>query len=72
MKEGLLIGGGVIAAGVFVGYVAYKIVKKNPKVLKNARKKVSNVGKKASKVVVEAKQAFAEGFESAQAKTAIA
>ena len=71
MTKGL-IGGCVIAAGVFVGYVAYKIVKKNPKVLKNARKKVSNVGKKVSKIAAEAKHAFANGFEDAKAKVATA
>ena len=58
MKEGLLIGGGIVLAGVFVGCVAYKLVQKNPKVLKNAGKKVSNVGKKVSKVAVEAKRAI--------------
>ncbi len=68
MKEGLLIGGSVIVAGVFVGFVAYKMVKKNPKLLKNTRKKVSNVGKKTSAIVVEAKRAFAEGFKGAQTK----
>lgn len=72
MKEGLLVVGSIVVAGVFVGYVAYKIVKKNPKVLKNAGKKVSNVRKKASKIAVEAKRAFAEGFEDAKAKVATA
>jgi len=65
MKESLLIGGGIVLAGVFVGFVAYKLVTKNPKVLKNARAK-------ASKTAAKAKQAFAEGFESAQAKAATA
>ncbi len=72
MKEGLLIGGGVVVAGVFVGYVAYKLVKKNSKALSSVKKKASNIAKKTSKVASEAKRAFAEGFESAQAKTATA
>lgn len=70
MKEGLLIGGSVVVAGVFVGLVVYKLVKKNPKLLKDTKKKISNVGKKASKVATEAKKAFAEGFEGATAKVA--
>ena len=65
MKEGLLIGAGVIAAGVFVGFVAYKLVKKNPKALKSIRKKTS-------RVTDEAKKAFAEGFKGATAKVATA
>ena len=69
MKEGLLIGGSIVVAGVFVGFVAYTIVKKKPKLLKNAREKVSNVVKKTSAVASEAKLAFAEGFKGAQAKT---
>ena len=72
MKEGLLIGGGIIVAGIFVGYVACKLVKKNSKALSSIKKKASNVAKKTSKVASEAKRAFAEGFESAQAKTATA
>ena len=72
MKEGLLIGGGVVLAGVFVGFAAYKIVKKKPKILKNTRKKISTVGKKASKMASDAKRAFAEGFEGAQTKVATA
>ncbi len=72
MKEGLLIGGSVIVAGVFVGFVAYRIAKKNPKLLKNTRKKVSNIGKKTSAIAAEAKRAFAEGFESAKTKVATA
>jgi len=72
MGKGLLIGGSVVVAGVFVGFVAYRIVKKNPELLKNARKKVSDIGKKTSKVVAEAKRAFVEGFEGAQAKAATA
>jgi len=74
MKEGLLIGGSVIVAGVFVGYVAYRVVKKKPKLfkdvklLKKTREAVSNVGKKTSAVASEAKRAFAEGFQGAQAK----
>ncbi len=72
MKEGLLIGGSIVVAGVFVGFVAYKLIKKNPELLKDTKKKISNVGKKTLKIAAEAKQAFAEGFESAQAKTATA
>jgi predicted negative regulator of RcsB-dependent stress response len=72
MKEGLLIGGGIVVAGVFVGYVAYKLVQKNPIALNSVKKKASNVVKKTSKVASDAKRAFAEGFESAQAKTATA
>jgi hypothetical protein len=68
MKEGLLIGGGVIVAGVFVGFVAYTIVKKKPKLLKKTKEKVSNVGKKTSAMASEAKRAFAEGFKGAQTK----
>jgi hypothetical protein len=70
--KGLLIGGSVVVAGVFVGFVAYRIVKKNPELLKNARKKVSSIGKETSKVVAEARRAFAEGFEGVQAKAATA
>ncbi len=72
MKEGLLIGVGAVAAGVFVGFVAYKLVKKNPKALKSVQKKASDVAEKASKVAAEAKKAFAEGFEGATAKVATA
>ncbi len=70
MEKGLLIGGSVVVAGVFVGFVVYRIAKKNPKLLKNARKKVSNIGKKTSKIAAETKRAFAEGFEAAQTKVA--
>jgi hypothetical protein len=72
MKEGLLIGAGVVAAGVFVGFVAYKLVKKNPNALKTVKKQASNIAKKTSKVAAEAKKAFAEGFEGATAKVATA
>lgn len=72
MKEGLLIGGSIVVAGVFVGFVVYGIAKKNPKLLKNARKKVSNIGKKTSAIAAEAKRAFTEGFESAKTKVATA
>jgi len=72
MKEGLLIGAGVIAAGVFVGFVAYKLVKKNPKALETVKKKASDVAKKTSKVAAEAKKAFTEGFEGAKTKVATA
>ncbi len=72
MKEGLLIGAGVVAAGVFVGFVAYKLVKKNPKALKTVKKTASNVAKKTSKVAAEAKKAFAEGFDGATGKVATA
>ncbi|NQT02588.1 MAG: hypothetical protein HQ580_11230 [Planctomycetes bacterium] len=67
-----MIGGSVVVAGVFVGFVAYKIVKKNPKLWKNTRKRFSNVGKKTSAIAVEAKRAFAEGFKGAQTKVATA
>ena len=70
MGKGLLIGGSVVVAGIFVGFVAYRIAKKNPKLLKNARKKVSNIGKKTSAIAAEAKQAFSEGFESAKTNVA--
>jgi len=70
MAKGLLIGGSVVVAGVFVGFVAYEIVKKNPKLLKNTRKKVSNIREKMSEMAAEAKQAFTEGLRDAQAKTA--
>jgi ABC-type Zn uptake system ZnuABC Zn-binding protein ZnuA len=70
MGKGLLIGGSVVVAGVFVGFVAYKLVKKHPKALNSIKKKASNVAKKTSKVASEAKRAFAEGFEGAQTKTA--
>jgi hypothetical protein len=76
MKESLLIGGGVIVAGVFVGYAAYRIVKKKPKLfkdsklLKKTKETVSNVGKKTSAVASEAKRAFVEGFKGAQTKKA--
>lgn len=72
MKEGLLVGAGVVVAGVFVGCVMYKLLKENPKLLKDTKKKVSDVSKKASKVAAEAKQAFAEGFDGAKAKVATA
>ncbi|MHC4360605.1 MAG: hypothetical protein ACYSYU_01295 [Planctomycetota bacterium] len=73
MKEGILIGAGIVAAGVFVGFVAYNLVKKNPKALKAVKKKASNVVKKTSKVASEAKKAFTEGFEgAAKAKVATA
>ncbi len=72
MKECLLIGGSIVVAGVFVGFVAYKIAKKNPKALNSIKKKASNVAKKTSKIASEAKQAFAEGFKDAQVKVATA
>jgi len=72
MKESLLIGAGIIAAGVFVGFAACKLVQKNPKVLNSIKEKTSNVAKKASKAAAEAKKAFAEGFEGATTKVATA
>jgi len=60
MKECLLIGGTVILAGIFVGYVTYKIAKNNPKMLKNIKEK-------ASKIASDAKHAFTEGFEGVTA-----
>ena len=70
MKEGLLIGAGVVAAGVFVGFVAYTLIKKKPEALKTVKKKASNITKKTSKVASEAKKAFAEGFQGATGKVA--
>ena len=68
MTKGLLIGAAVVG-GVFVGFVAYKVVKKkSPKLLATARKKASAIGKRTSEIVTEAKQAFFEGFASVQAK----
>jgi len=68
MVKGLLIGA-VFVGGVFVGFVTYEVAKKKgPKLLATARKKASNVGKRTSKIVTEAKQAFSDGFSSAQAK----
>ena len=72
MKEGLLIGAGVVVAGVFVGFVAYKLIKKNPEALKSVKKKASNVAKKTSKAAAEAKKAFTEGFAGATGKVAAA
>ena len=72
MAKGLLIGGSVVVAGVFVGFVVYKIVKKNPKLLKNTRKKISNIRQKTSEVIAETKRAFTEGFEDAQAEVTAA
>lgn len=63
MKECLLVGTGVVVAGVFIGFVAYKLVQKNPGALKNVREKTS-------KIAFEAKKAFAEGFDGATAKVA--
>ena len=60
MKECLLIGGTVVLAGIFVGYVTYKIAKNNPKIL-------TNISEKVSEIVTEAKQAFTEGFEGVTA-----
>jgi len=65
MKGCLLIGGSIVVAGVFVGFVAYKLIGKNPEMLKGIKEK-------ASKVAAEAKHAFAEGFEGATAKVATA
>ena len=67
-----MIGAGVVAAGVFVGFAACKLMKKNPKLLKDTKRKMSNIGKKTSKIAAEAKQAFAQGFDNAQAKVATA
>ncbi len=65
MIKGLLVGA-VIVGGVFVGFVAYKVVKKkSPKFLATARKKASDIGKRTSEIVAEAKQAFSEGYASA-------
>ncbi len=59
-------------ADIFVGFVACRIAKKNPNLLKNARKKVSNIGEKTSAIAAEAKQAFVEGFEIAKTNVATA
>ncbi len=67
MKGCLLIGGGIVLAGIFVGYMAYKIVENNPELLKDTQKKISNVRKKTSKMAGEAKRAFKEGFNGARA-----
>ena len=72
MKEGLLIGAGVVAAGIFVGFVAYRLVKKNPKALNSVKKQASNIAKKTSKAAAEARKAFAEGYQGAKAKAALA
>ncbi len=69
MKEGLIVGAGIIAAGVFVGFVACKLIT-NPKAIKSAKDKASNVAKKSSEVAAEAKKAFTEGFKGATAKVA--
>ena len=68
MTKGLLIGAAVVG-GVFVGFVTYEIVKKkSPELLATARKKASNIGKRSSEIIAEARQAFAKGYASAQAK----
>jgi len=73
MSKTLLIGGGVVVAGMFVGFATYKIVKKKcPAMIKNTKKKASNIGKKASSLASEAKQAFMEGFEGTKSKAATA
>ena len=73
MSKTLLIGGGVIVAGMFVGFATYKIVKKKyPAMIKNTRKKASKIGKKASSLAGDAKQAFMEGFEGTKSKAATA
>ena len=72
MGKGLLIGGSIVA-GVFVGFIACRIIeKKYPKLLKTATKKASSIRKKTSKIAREAKQAFAEGFKGAHARVATA
>lgn len=70
--KGLLIGGCIVVAGVFVGLVACKMVNKNPKLLKNTKKTLFDIGKKTSEAVAEAKRAFSEGFKGAQVKVATA
>lgn len=68
MTKGLLMGAAFVG-GVFVGFVTYEVVKKKgPKLLATAKKKASNIEKRTSRIVVEAKQAFSEGFAGAQAK----
>ena len=72
MKEGLLIGAGVVAAGIFVGFAVCKLINKNPELLKDTKEKRLNVWEKTSKIAAEAKQAFTQGFDKAQAKVATA
>jgi len=65
MTKALLIGGSIVG-GIFVGFVAYKVVKKKgPKLLAAAGKKTSDVRKRASKIIADAKRGFSEGFTSA-------
>ncbi|MHC4071668.1 MAG: hypothetical protein ACYSWW_03930 [Planctomycetota bacterium] len=73
MSKSLLIGGSVVVAGMFVGFVTYKVVKKKcPAMIKNTRKKAKKIRKKASSLAGEAKQAFMEGFEGTKTKAATA
>ncbi|TKJ33658.1 MAG: hypothetical protein CEE38_19930 [Planctomycetes bacterium B3_Pla] len=73
MSKTLLIGSGVVVAGMFVGFVTYKVVKKKcPAMIKKTKKRVSKISKKASSVAGEAKQAFMEGFEGTKTKAATA
>ena len=72
MIKALLIGGSIVG-GIFVGFVAYKVVKKKgPELLATAGKKASEVRKRTSEAVAEAKQAFSEGFTKAYAGQATA
>ena len=65
MTKALLIGGSIVG-GIFVGFVAYKVAKKNgPKLLATVRKKTSDVGKRTSGMIADVKQGFSEGFTSA-------
>lgn len=73
MSKSLLVGGGVVAAGVFVGLVTYEIAKKKgPAMIERTGKRASNIRKKATALVAEARQAFMEGFERTKTKAATA
>jgi hypothetical protein len=73
MSKSLLVGGGVVAAGVFVGLVTYKIAqKKGPAMIERTRERASNIGKKATALAAEAKRAFMGGSESTRTKAATA
>ena len=72
MTKALLIGGSIVG-GIFVGFVAYKVVKKKgSKLLATVRKKASDVGKRTSGMIADAKQGFSEGFTQAYAGQATA
>ena len=67
MIKCILIGAGVIVAGL----VVYKVVEKTgPKLLKTAKKHAVNFKKRTGEIAAEAGQAFHEGFAAAQGQTA--